>query len=186
MKTLRYRKVSAGFTMLEVLISIVVVAFGLLGLAGLQLFSLKNNQSAALRIVATSLANDIVDRMKSNYVGVINGAYNQPNTASYTTAVPGCETAGGCDSNSMAQNDLQQWAARVAAALPGGVGIVCLDSTPDDGPNAVPPTPIPTPVLPGCDLQGNTMYVVKIWWVDDRSRTYVAGNLKYIYTAFNP
>src|ERR1700704_1087533 len=57
-----------GFTMLEVLISIVVIAFGLLGIAGLQAYAIKNNHSAALRSTATSLANDMIDRMKANYI----------------------------------------------------------------------------------------------------------------------
>ena len=51
-----YRQKSGGFTMLEVLISIVIIAFGLLGVAGLQAFALKNNNSASLRTTATILA----------------------------------------------------------------------------------------------------------------------------------
>jgi type IV pilus assembly protein PilV len=174
--------------MLEVLIAIVVVAFGLLGLAGLQLFALKNNQSASLRVVATALANDIIDRMKNNYVGVINGHYNQPDVNAYNSPDAGCDAVGGCLPQPMALNDLTQWAARVAQSLPGGVGIVCQDSTPDDGPFANPPTALPTPAAPACDPPNgpNTLYAVKIWWIDDRSRTYSAANLKYLYTGFNP
>ena len=177
MNTFRFRPVARGFTLLEVLIAIVVVAFGLLGLAGLQVFALKNNQSASLRVAATNLTNDIVDRMKANYLGVINGNYDRPNKADYTTAVPGCLQSAGCNFTALAQNDLQEWQARVAAALPGGVGIVCLDSDPNDN---------STPNATGCDGVGAAAYVVKIWWYDDRSKANPTGTQKYIYTAFNP
>lgn len=168
-----------GFTMLEVMIAIVVVSFGLLGLAGLQAFALKNNQNAALRSLATVLAGDMIDRMKANFQGVIAGEYDKPNIADYTTPVPGCNTTAGCTPANLAQNDRYEWAQRVAASLPGGVGLVCLDSTPDTPPN-------PTPASPGCDGTGATVYVVKIFWLDDRSQGNVAGNLKYVFVPFNP
>src|SRR5918993_2666764 len=74
---------SAGFTMLEVMISIVIIAFGLLGIAGLQAFALKNSQSASARLTATTLASDIIDRMKTNVAGVSSGAYDQAAAAAY-------------------------------------------------------------------------------------------------------
>ena len=58
---------NTGFTLIEVLIAMIVLAVGLLGLAGLQATSLRNNQSAYNRIKATQLAYDIADRMRANY-----------------------------------------------------------------------------------------------------------------------
>src|SRR3569623_1233592 len=51
-----------GFTMLEVLISVVVLSIGLLGIAGLQATGQRNNHSAYLRSQATALAYDMIDR----------------------------------------------------------------------------------------------------------------------------
>ncbi len=169
---------SAGFTLLEVLIAIVVVAFGLLGLAGLQVFALKNNQSASLRVAATNLTTDIIDRMKANYLGVINDNYNRPLTADYNTTVANCATTG-CTYSELAANDLREWKERVAAALPGGIGIVCLDRNPAD--NSLP-------TAADCDGEGATGYAVKIWWYDDRTQSNKAApaTRKYMYTAFNP
>jgi len=181
----RVRAASSGFTLLEVLIAIVVVAFGLLGLAGLQLFALKNNQSASARVAATSLASDMIDRMKANFQGVIAGNYHAPDLTSYGgPAVPTCNTVAGCTPAELAQHDLLEWTTRVAAALPGGVGIVCSDPTPNDA----APTPTP-PALTGCAPAATSdlpLYAVKIWWVDDRSQANPGGTLKYVYTAFNP
>ena len=60
-------KKNTGFTLIEVLIAMIILAVGLLGLAGLQATTLKNNQSAYNRIKATQLAYDIADRMRANY-----------------------------------------------------------------------------------------------------------------------
>ena len=180
----RPRAASAGFTLLEVLIAIVVVAFGLLGLAGLQVFALKNNQNASMRVTATAMANDMVDRMKANFLGVVaegQDNYNRTKVSDYKTLVTSCNGASGdtCTPTQMAQNDRAEWQARLAASLPGGVGIVCVDSTPNDA------NPKPTDTDHGCDNAGTTVFVVKIWW-DDRAQGTTAGTLKYHWTAFNP
>ena len=116
------RKSTAGFTMLEVLIAIVVIAFGLLGVAGLQVLALKNNQSASYRLIATTLANDMIDRIKTNAVGADEGHYNSTDPNAYTTQVAACLTAAGCTPQQLAQNDRFEWAQLLAAALPGGRG----------------------------------------------------------------
>ena len=186
MNTYSQRRTTSGFTLLEVLIAIVVVAFGLLGLAGLQVFALKNNQSASMRVAATNLTTDIIDRMKANYIGVINNQYNKPTTDLYTTVVGNCATSG-CVPDDLARNDLREWQQRVAATLPGGIGIVCLDETPNT--DAAPaPSAAWTPPATNCDGNGGTAYVVKIYWYDDRNQLNAANptTRKYMYTAFNP
>jgi type IV pilus assembly protein PilV len=169
----------AGFTMLEVLISIVIIAFGLLGIAGLQAFALKNNHSASLRLTATSLAADMVDRMKTNVLAVGAGDYNAPTAAPYDAALIGGCTGGGCSATQMAQHDLADWGAKIKATLPGGTGVVCLDSTPNDGTG---------PGAAACDNVGSVGYVVKIWWSDDRTTksTAAAATRPLFWTAFNP
>jgi type IV pilus assembly protein PilV len=61
-------KHSRGFTLVEALIALVVLSIGLLGVAALQLSSLRTNGSAAMRSQATMLAYEIVDRMRANQV----------------------------------------------------------------------------------------------------------------------
>ena len=169
---------SAGFTMLEVMISIVIIAFGLLGIAGLQAFALKNSQSASARLTATVLAEDMVDRLRSNQPAMASAEYNKPNTADYDSNID-CATnpcLASAPAN-MADYDRALWADRVRAALPGGVGIVCIDSTPNDG---------LTPAAHGCDGLGEVMYAVKIWWRDDRSERAAEANPQRFVTAFHP
>lgn len=56
----------AGFSMIEVLVALVVLAFGLLGFALLQTMSLRFSQSANYRTQATNLAYDLLDQMRAN------------------------------------------------------------------------------------------------------------------------
>jgi len=58
----------------------------------------------------------------------------------------------------MAQSDLAEWNTIIATHLPLGQGIVCVDSTPDDGSSAASAQ---------CDGLG-TEFSVKLWWDDDR------------------
>ena len=142
-----------GTTLMEVLVSMLVLSFGLLGMAGVQSVSLRNNQSAYYRTQATMLSSDIIERMRANKIGVGNDAYDD--VAGGATAA--CFTTAGCTPNQMAAQDIATWDAAVAAALPTGSGVVCIDSTGNDG----------TAAAPACDGVGN-IYAVKIFWDDNR------------------
>ena len=118
-----------GFTLVEVLIAMVVLAVGLLGLAGLQATGLKNNQSAYYRSQASQMAYDIADRMRAN--GTDAGAMA---ASTYITIAPGdaavqadCTTVSStCTAADMAQNDLFEWNAALADTLPSGTGSITL------------------------------------------------------------
>lgn len=150
------RSFQNGFTLLEVLIAVVVLSIGLLGLANLQATSLRLNQQALMRSQEAHLAYDMIDRMRANMPGVIAGAYDLPTlpTASDTN----CTTNTGCTPAAMAAQDYFEWNAAIMATLSGGDGIVCLDSTPQDGADSA---------NPDCDNTGN-MFAVKLWWDNDR------------------
>lgn len=110
-----------GFTMLEVLVSIVVLAFGLLGLAGLQADGLRNNTSAYMRSQATLMAYDMLDRMRANSIGVKSGDYD--NLLDTTPSDPGC-IENGCSIAQIAQHDAYEWSQHLAKFLPSGQGRV--------------------------------------------------------------
>ena len=59
---------SAGFTLIEVLVALIIVSIGLLGLAGLQATSVRFNQQAYLRSQAVQQAYDMADRIRANAV----------------------------------------------------------------------------------------------------------------------
>jgi type IV pilus assembly protein PilV len=79
----------------------------------------------------------------------------------------------------MAAHDLADWGAKVKAALPGGTGVVCVDSTPNDG-------TAPGTATALCDGTGTVGYVIKIWWNDDRTTKSASAVRPLFWTAFNP
>ena len=112
------KRPDSGFTLVEVLISVIVLSIGLLGLAGLQASSLKNNNSAYLRTQATLLANDMLDRIRSNMEGVRLGNYDNLYQGQ-TLTNPGCISTG-CNPTTLAQYDAWDWNSDVSSLLPGG------------------------------------------------------------------
>jgi type IV pilus assembly protein PilV len=107
-----------GFGLLEVLVTLVILAIGLLGLAGLQATGLKNNLSAYHRSQATQLSYEIADRMRANVAGISSYVSGTP------TATASCGTTTGCSAENMAKNDLFEWNAVLADVLPSGVGTI--------------------------------------------------------------
>lgn len=152
----RLTRRQAGSSLIEVLVAMTVLAVGILGINAMQTSTLKANQNSYMRTQAVYLAQDIVERVRSNAQGAEAGAYNDPTPV----ANANCQTTTGCTAAQMAANDVAQWEAAVAAALPSGAGVVCQDASPDDG----------TSAAPACSNTG-TLYTVKIWWDDDRDGT---------------
>lgn len=70
------RRHQAGVGLIEVLIAVLVLSFGLLGLAGLQVWNLKNNQSAMERSMAVMQMYSIVDSMRADRAAAINKGFN--------------------------------------------------------------------------------------------------------------
>jgi type IV pilus assembly protein PilV len=66
MRTGGQGRLQRGFTLVEVLVTIIIMSIGLLGVAGLQLASMRSNHSAYLRTQATLAAYDLIDRMRAD------------------------------------------------------------------------------------------------------------------------
>lgn len=108
-------RVSAGFSLVEVLVALVVLSIGLLGVAGLQTRGVRDNHGAYLRTQATLGAKDLVDRMRANRPAALAGDYD--------LAFGGSVASG----STLAAKDLSQWQAALAQ-LPGpGQGQVVVD-----------------------------------------------------------
>lgn len=90
MKTYRRRQRVGGFSLIEVLIALVVLAFGLLGLALLQTVNLKYTQSANQRTQAVNLAGQLLDMMRSNRSELAAYSMTPANFAGVVPPVSGC------------------------------------------------------------------------------------------------
>ena len=137
MGSIRALKKQAGFSMMELLVAVLVMGVGVLGVTGLQLISLQNNQDALLRSEAVQLAYDILDRIRVNPgAGVPGSQYNGIALDDAPVAPPDC-MAGDCTPAQMVAFDVASWKCSL-----GGFNDeeVCSDLE-DDG------------VLPGTNLQ---------------------------------
>lgn len=102
-----------GFSLIEVLVSIVVLSIGLLGLASLQVSGLRVGQSSFYRAQAAQLATDMADRLRAN-AGEARTCELALADATPTSLTTTCE------------RDLAEWRNRLRG-LPGGNGAVEVD-----------------------------------------------------------
>ena len=105
-----------GFTLIETLVAMVVLAVGMLGIAALYIEGLRSSQASVSRTVAVNLAADMADRIRANP--------NAP-AGSYAGAGPGANNlcvngAGPCLPGQLAQDDWFWWGQDVQNRLPQG------------------------------------------------------------------
>lgn len=154
---------SKGFTLIEVLISVLILVFGIVGAATLYIQSLGTTQSEFSRSTANQIAIDIAERIRSN----VDPA-NKPLTLNQFLK-------GGTGLTTQAQNEINAWTARVKT-LPGGnestslaTVIVCRSANPDQGkPNA-----------DKCATNQTTStdpVTIKIWWAERTTTSGSSGN----------
>lgn len=108
---------SAGVSLVEVLVSVVVFSVGLLGSAGLMGASMRSTNTAYYRSQATVLADDILDRMRANVQAARDQEYDIDLGPSYAA-----------NTGTMERYDCEEWVETLAATFPDGEGIV--DVTP--------------------------------------------------------
>jgi len=106
----RTRRFVSGMTLVEVLVSLLVISVGLLGVGALQITSLRNSQASFLRTQATALADDIIDRMRANRTVALDPSY------AYNIAIGQTITLTG--TSSRADRDRAEWKTALRNDLP--------------------------------------------------------------------
>jgi type IV pilus assembly protein PilV len=171
-------RASRGFSLIEVLVAIVVLSFGLLGMVGMQAFALQSNREARLQGQAAVLARELAEMMRGNkvvgsdpsstnnfYLGTFTvGNLSIGSNASYCSganALTPCATPA-----DVAKAEMTDWLNRVNTELPGARVSVCFDGAPYDSSGM----PQWTCTATGAD----EIAVIKIGWTrasTDRSQT---------------
>ena len=108
-----------GISMVESLVALVVIAVGMLGIAGLYLSSMQASRSAKLRSFAVELAGSIAARIRANREAGI--AYNTEAYGGEPEEHP-CDEAR-CSPANMAEDDLAKWLLDLRATLPGAEAV---------------------------------------------------------------
>ena len=112
----------------EILITVLIISFGLLALAGMQTYAVAVNKLAGNRAVAAIMANDLIEVLQANNTAYRSGRYDRAanfNNATRTVdafTTPACITdvVTGCPADVLADYDNKMFAARLKAALPAG------------------------------------------------------------------
>ena len=110
----------SGFTLLEVLVSLVIMVFGLLGLIGLQAFTQVSTFESYQRGQALILANDMADRISTNRATAL--CYDLTSRSLWAgmpaaNPVPTCAAAvGTASTRAIANTDLAAWDAALKGA----------------------------------------------------------------------
>lgn len=102
-----------GFSMVEVLVTLVILSFGLLGVAGLLVSGVSNAASSEAMSKASQLAADMADRIRANPVVAVSATSQYITT--YADVPPTSPT-------SIAERDKKEWLEALAAQLPQGDG----------------------------------------------------------------
>jgi type IV pilus assembly protein PilV len=122
-------RTSRGFTLIETLVALAVLSFGLLGAAAMLLDSLRGQAEALRRIAAISLVRDMADRIRANPRG---GAYYDTRTSSAGSTV--CDPSSGCDIAQRAAADLAHFTSNARALLPRDDTDASIQYAPATGP----------------------------------------------------
>jgi type IV pilus assembly protein PilV len=101
-------KSQRGVGLIEVLIALLVLSFGMLGMAGLQMWSLKYNQSAMQRGMAVVETHTIADAMRADRAAALRGDFD---------IAAGAQAPSG---NTFVQRSLRAWRDSLTGALGSG------------------------------------------------------------------
>jgi type IV pilus assembly protein PilV len=127
----RHIRREAGVSLIEVLVALLVVSFGVLAMSGLLTNATRYGKTSEFRAIATLLANDIADRMRANMPGVKGGSYALADAYerldSPPDADPNCTEEKPCvgdEGAALAAKDLADWRRALYFGLPGGAGYI--------------------------------------------------------------
>ena len=113
-----------GVSLIEVLITLVVLSIGLLGMAGLQVLSKQANFEAYQRTLATHLVDSMIERIKANPTDAANyqtgsSGVNSPlgGATIKTEPTPACDNGNSCTNTQLRAHDLWAWEQMIDGAM---------------------------------------------------------------------
>lgn len=182
------KTMSHGFSLIEVLISLLILSFGVLAMGGLQLAALKSNQIAGNMSQAATLAKDYTEMMRSNWTvsnntntltvsGVVNPYLfdsSDPSTFTATTST-NCQSTT-CTGAQISVLHIADWVERVRSQLPSARAVVCRDPAPRNSDGSY---------RWGCGSNNASTVSIKIGWIDKRE-TVERGTTTVSVTPLNP
>lgn len=106
-----------GAGLIEVLVSVIVLAIGLLGMAGLQASALRGNQSSYARSQAVMLSYFMLDMMRADRGEALLGNYNTDTNAAPDAVLNPICSASDLPQGTLVDNSRQDWLAALKTSL---------------------------------------------------------------------
>lgn len=144
----------SGITLIEVLVTILIIAIGLLGLLGMQAKSLASHKDSFDRKTTVELLSQITERMRSNHLGFMSGNYeSQLAVGGAIQIAPSCGSTIACNPEQIALADIAQWQGMIRTRLVDSAAVIS-----------------PTPRGPAVSAR------VTIAWKDPRQQSFTDAN----------
>lgn len=159
---------TSGFSLIEVLVAVLIVAVGILGVAGLQITSLQLNQSAMFRSEALQMGNDLLDRMRANTL------QDYAPAPVLLTDAPGAArncSSESCNPDELVGYDLTWWKCSINSTLDEALGTqfpACVDLSVSGA----------LPLGAGAVSKQSGVYTVTVEWQDNRAGARQAISLR--------
>ena len=124
-----------GFTLLEVMVSLVILCIGLLGSAGMLVTAMQSNKVAREQATAARLGRELGELMRANKsVAITTSTATNPYLVDFNGTLPTttveCLTVRCTTSLQVAEWNIRDWLTRFNAELPGARAVVCFDDSP--------------------------------------------------------
>lgn len=128
----------SGFSIVEVLISMIVLSIGVIGAVGMQVSALRTSQQSVFQARASQIAADMADAIRAS-MSQVGGAgdanpFPQIDFDANNEIEPAPPTSlcyvNVCDAQAFVDFEIYEWKKRVQADLPGGRLMICYDAQP--------------------------------------------------------
>ena len=140
-----------GFTLIEVMVAVFVLAVGVLGMAGMQSVSVRESQNSIFRSTADILAADMADRLRANRTDAADPLSTNYETDGTNDGGDCLGTTANCDEVALAAYDIFQWQTQISNSnLPSGIGTITRND-------------------------GTSEYTILVFWDEDRDGAVVTG-----------
>lgn len=154
-----------GFSLIEALVAFLILSVGMLGIASLQVISLKAGQTAAYRTVAVIKVEEMFERIRNNPTEVLN--YASAVTAGADNNCNDYVTLNSCNSLQMAAHDVYEWEQGLIGSLTVNAGVTTKIEVVD---------PVP-------GTQPLAVVTITVYWQERNTQTQTMNTMNYAASA---
>ena len=150
------RRLIAGFTMVEVLVAVLLLAVGLVGALAMQAHAMRTRQDSALLTEALQAASALAERMRANgaqAAGYVGFEFDAVHDAGGGDGAHGC-SGEPCDAVALAQRELEEFRQQLQG-LPSARAVICRDASASAGGG---------PLQWACSGGADAPVVIKVGW----------------------